>query len=243
MARLDKETVPSLRSLKAAQLRLKAVEQEVGSLSDGTVLDEDIFHALLESRTILSASVSLDRIYLTRYLYDMRFCRGFFGRCWFICHCWGDFNILNKKSGAFGAAFRRRMRQYNRGSDYSKVWCNFFLPTECTNNKPFSNAAVLAFLFARRYIIAPSTFFLPIILANACSKTGFFFLAKRAASSEFSVRLISITTTYLPLVPTMSNWSPRSDLTSCSHYPAKYCKWCGFPARRGRYLLPKPCHR
>ena len=39
---------------------MKAVEQEVGSLSDGTVLEEDIFHALLESRTI--CNISLDNV-------------------------------------------------------------------------------------------------------------------------------------------------------------------------------------
>ena len=58
MARLDKKIADS-------KVRLKAVEQEVGSLSDGTVLEEDIFHALLESRTI--CGIRLDNV-----LYDMK---------------------------------------------------------------------------------------------------------------------------------------------------------------------------
>ena len=53
MARLDKKIADS-------KVRLKAVEQEVGSLSDGTVLEEDIFHALLESRTI--CNIPLDNV-------------------------------------------------------------------------------------------------------------------------------------------------------------------------------------
>ena len=96
-----------------------------------------------------------------------------------------------------------------RGNDNCQValviWCNFFLPTDWINSKPLSNAAAFAFLFARRYTIAPSTSFLPMMLAKVRSKTGFCFLAKRAASSVFSVRLTSMTTTYLPLNPTTSN--------------------------------------
>ena len=53
MARLDKKIADS-------KVRLKGVEQEVGSLSDGTVLEEDIFHALLESRTI--CNIPLDNV-------------------------------------------------------------------------------------------------------------------------------------------------------------------------------------
>ena len=72
---LDKESANANRPsrkwhgwIKKSQIPkcgLKAVEQEVGSLSDGTVLEEDIFHALLESRTI--CGIRLDNV-----LYDMK---------------------------------------------------------------------------------------------------------------------------------------------------------------------------
>ena len=65
MARLDKEHATAKEERLKAEVRLKAVEQEVGSLSDGTVLEEDIFHALLESRTI--CGIRLDNV-----LYDMK---------------------------------------------------------------------------------------------------------------------------------------------------------------------------
>ena len=60
MARLDKEYAAAKEERLKAEVRLKAVEQEVGSLSDGTVLEEDIFHALKESRTI--CNIPLDNV-------------------------------------------------------------------------------------------------------------------------------------------------------------------------------------
>ena len=65
LARLDREYVAAKEERLKAEARLKEVEKEIGAFNDGTVLEEDIFHALLESRTI--CGIRLDSV-----LYDMK---------------------------------------------------------------------------------------------------------------------------------------------------------------------------